>query len=298
VGPHPQGPWKDKLPEVLGPSDPSDWMSASTHDLLGLRGRPLCGPGTGDNMAAALGVALAPGDVAISLGTSGSVSAVSEQPTADATGAVAGFADATGGSFLSCARSTRRSPRTRSPACSASTTTGSPRWHWPPPRAPAVWVLVPYLAGERTPNRPGATGSLHGLRTDVTREQVARAAFEASRAASSTASTRSGVPVSTRRDDCCSSAAGRVRRVPPGVRRPQRTSGHDPVGREHVATGACVQAAAVLAGSAPDEVARAWGWVRVSWSSHCGHRTTRACGPGTQPRASRELQTLKQHHMG
>ena len=39
---------------------------------------------------------LRPGDVAISLGTSGTVFAVSDTPTADATGAVAGFADATG----------------------------------------------------------------------------------------------------------------------------------------------------------------------------------------------------------
>ena len=40
--------------------------------------------------------ALRPGDVAISLGTSGTVYTVSESPTADASGAVAGFADATG----------------------------------------------------------------------------------------------------------------------------------------------------------------------------------------------------------
>ena len=39
-------------------------------------------------------------------------------------------------------------------------------------------VLVPYLAGERTPNRPEASGSLHGIRPDVTPALVARAAFE------------------------------------------------------------------------------------------------------------------------
>ena len=53
-------------------------------------------PGTGDNMAAAIALGLRPGDVAISLGTSGTVYTVSESPTADAIGAVAGFADATG----------------------------------------------------------------------------------------------------------------------------------------------------------------------------------------------------------
>ena len=81
---------------MLGPTEPSDWVTASIHEQLRLRGRPLCGPGTGDNMAAALGVGLAAGDVAISLGTSGTVYAVADHPVADPTGAVAGFADATG----------------------------------------------------------------------------------------------------------------------------------------------------------------------------------------------------------
>jgi xylulokinase len=39
-------------------------------------------------------------------------------------------------------------------------------------------VLLPYFDGERTPNRPEATGVLAGLRTDVSREQLARAAVE------------------------------------------------------------------------------------------------------------------------
>jgi xylulokinase len=53
-------------------------------------------PGTGDNMAAALGLGLRPGDVVVSIGTSGTVFAVSETPAADPSGAVCGFADATG----------------------------------------------------------------------------------------------------------------------------------------------------------------------------------------------------------
>jgi xylulokinase len=39
-------------------------------------------------------------------------------------------------------------------------------------------VLLPYLDGERTPNRPGASGVLAGIRSDVTREQFARAAVD------------------------------------------------------------------------------------------------------------------------
>jgi xylulokinase len=40
-------------------------------------------------------------------------------------------------------------------------------------------VLVPYLDGERTPNRPDATGALHGLRiANATAANLARAAVE------------------------------------------------------------------------------------------------------------------------
>ena len=54
------------------------------------------GPGTGDNMAGALGVGLRSGDVAVSIGTSGTVYSVCDSPSADPSGIVAGFADATG----------------------------------------------------------------------------------------------------------------------------------------------------------------------------------------------------------
>ncbi|HEX4904302.1 MAG TPA: FGGY family carbohydrate kinase, partial [Acidimicrobiales bacterium] len=77
--------WDDAVPRVLGPNEQAgEWD-----------GIPV-GPGTGDNMAAALGLGLRPGDLALSLGTSGTAYCVSDEPTADETGAVAGFADATG----------------------------------------------------------------------------------------------------------------------------------------------------------------------------------------------------------
>jgi xylulokinase len=40
-------------------------------------------------------------------------------------------------------------------------------------------VLLPYYGGERTPNRPDATGTWSGLRPGTTRDDLARAAFEA-----------------------------------------------------------------------------------------------------------------------
>jgi xylulokinase len=51
---------------------------------------PAVAAGTGDNMAAGLGLSLEPGDVVVSLGTSGTAFARSATPAADASGLVAG----------------------------------------------------------------------------------------------------------------------------------------------------------------------------------------------------------------
>jgi xylulokinase len=134
--------------------------------------------GTGDNMAAALGVGLRPGDVMVSLGTSGTIAAVSEAPTADPHGAVAGFADATG-RFLPLVCTLNATKVTDAFArllgvdlAGLDALAGDAA-----PGADGL-VLVPHLDGERTPDRPDATGTLAGLRSGVTRAQVARAAFD------------------------------------------------------------------------------------------------------------------------
>lgn len=84
-----------RLPEVLGPADAAGQVRTAPSEASGLEGAVL-GAGTGDNMAAALGLGAEAGDVVVSLGTSGTAFAVSERPAADETGAVAGFCDATG----------------------------------------------------------------------------------------------------------------------------------------------------------------------------------------------------------
>ena len=124
--------------------------------------------GTGDNMGAALGLGLAEGDVAISLGTSGTVFAVSGHPTNDASGAVAGFADATGRLPAPGVHAQRDQGdrRDRAPARTRRATSST---SWPPDRAPGAGgvVLLPYFDGERTPNLPDATGTVAGLRSDT-----------------------------------------------------------------------------------------------------------------------------------
>lgn len=134
--------------------------------------------GTGDNMAGALGAALGPGDVLVSLGTSGVVCARSDRPTADPTGAVAGFADATGGFLpLVCTLNATKVTDTVARLLGADHRRLDRLALEAEPGAGGL-VLVPYLDGERTPNRPEATGTLRGLRSDATPEALARAAFE------------------------------------------------------------------------------------------------------------------------
>ncbi|WP_193613925.1 xylulokinase [Nocardioides lijunqiniae] len=137
------------------------------------------GPGTGDNMAAALGMGLGPGDVLISIGTSGVASAVSATPVADGTGTVTGFADAQGRylpmvTTMNAARILALQARWLGVDLDAlaDLAMGSE------PGARGVTVL-PYYGGERTPNRPSAVGTWTGLTETTTREDLARAAFEA-----------------------------------------------------------------------------------------------------------------------
>ncbi|MDE0545238.1 xylulokinase [Microbacterium sp. C7(2022)] len=156
------------LPRVLGPEE---WVT----DAAGRR----VGPGAGDNAGAALGLGAGPGDVVVSIGTSGTVFAVSETRTIDPTGTVAGFADCTGRflplvATLNAARVLDAIARLlgvehdelATLALAAETGAGG-------------LSLVPYFEGERTPNLPDATASLLGMTlASTTRENLARAAVE------------------------------------------------------------------------------------------------------------------------
>ncbi|HSI94108.1 MAG TPA: xylulokinase [Jiangellaceae bacterium] len=163
-----------RVPRVLGPAE----FVAAAHDGAVRRGTVI-GAGAGDNAAAALALDMRPGDVAISIGTSGVVSAVSSSPTADASGLVAGFADATGAFLpLACTLNASRVPDTAARMLGTDHAGLAELTRSAPPGADGL-VLVPYLEGERTPNRPAATGTLHGLRlSNTTPAHFARAAVE------------------------------------------------------------------------------------------------------------------------
>lgn len=158
-----------ELPRL--PSAPQEVMARTAGDAA-------IAAGTGDNMGAALGLSLGPGDVSVSIGTSGVCAMVSDTRPGDASGTVTGFADATG-RFLPMTTTINASRileagravlgvdhEEMSQLALASV-----------PGAHGV-TLLPYFDGERTPNRPGARATLTGMSTFTTREDVARAYVE------------------------------------------------------------------------------------------------------------------------
>jgi xylulokinase len=156
------------VPRVAGPHE----------DVGQTPGGVRLAPGTGDNMAAALGLDLRPGDVAVSLGTSGTVFAMADKPTADPTGVIAGFADATGRFLpLVC---TLNAARVVGAALqmAGSSLSDLDRLALATPDTEGL-VLLPFLDGERTPPLPHARGLLHGLtRTNATPGHLVRASVE------------------------------------------------------------------------------------------------------------------------
>jgi xylulokinase len=157
------------LPRVL---DPSEAAGRTPEGVL-------VGPGCGDNAGAALGLGAGPGDVIISIGTSGTVFAVADQQSHDNTGAVAGFADASGRflpliATLNAARVLVSAAKLLDVELDGLAELALRA----KPGSDGV-VLVPYFEGERTPNLPHAKASLHGLTlASSTRENLARAAHE------------------------------------------------------------------------------------------------------------------------
>lgn len=137
------------------------------------------GPGAGDNAGAALGLGLKPGEVAISIGTSGVVSLVSAVATHDPEGYVTGFADASGNYLpLVCTLNASRVVDTFRALLNMSHAEFSRAALCAPPGAEGL-VVVPYFEGERTPNYPDATGSIHGITCEnLTTSNIARAAIE------------------------------------------------------------------------------------------------------------------------
>jgi xylulokinase len=230
------------LPRVAGPSETVGRTSWGA----------VLSAGTGDNMGAALGLGLGEGDMTVSIGTSGTAYLVSPTPSADASGAVSGFADATGRflplvATVNAARVldvTARMLGTDAAGLSRLALTAAP--------GAEGLVFLPYLDGERTPNRPTANGVLRGLTThNTTPENLARAAVEAVLCSLADAIdyVTAGTGVAPRRIVLIGGAARSeaIRQVAPAI---FGVPVSVPEPAEDVALGAARQAAWALAGTA------------------------------------------------
>lgn len=239
--------WSACLPRVAGPSDPA-----------GDREGVLIAAGTGQTMSAALGVALEPRDLIVVVDGGITIATVRERPTEDATGTVAGFADATG-RFLPQVHLRN----------GTNVTDAVARWLGvdrnrfdqlalsAPPGAGGV-TLIPSFERERG-RHTGDGGFLAGLRSDVSPADLARAAVEGV-----VCSVLDGVDALRAADV---PVGGRISLIGPGARshafqRVLADMSQRPVAvpqGERIATGACVQAAAALRHEPPEHVAEAWG---------------------------------------
>jgi xylulokinase len=183
---------------------------------------------------------------------------VADAPTADASGAVAGFADATG-RFLPLVCTLNATKVLNATArLLAVDRAGFDALASAAPAGAGGLTLLPYFDGERTPNLPSATGLLAGLRSDVCREQLARAAVEGVVCGMLDAldALMAHAPVTSVVLTGGGARSAAVRQVFAdlcGV--PVSLSTAD----EAVATGACVQAAAVALEVDHQEVIRRWG---------------------------------------
>lgn len=251
--------WSDRVPRVLAADEPAGVIKAAIAAELGLSSELVVGAGTGDNMAAALGLGLQTGDVVVSLGTSGTAYTRASARARDESGAVAGFCDATG-SYLPLVCTLNATKVTDTVAA------------WQGTDAPGLAalaleagvddleaVLVPYFDGERTPNRPDARGEFTGLSTTTTREQLARAAHDgvicglldgvdALRATGAAADQRLILVGGGARSEAYRQRLAEI----------AGQSVHVPLNDESVAVGAAVQAAVVAGSDDFDDIATGW----------------------------------------
>ena len=256
------------LPRVLKPSDSVSWENR------------ILGAGCGDNAGAALGVD-AGNDVVVSLGTSGTAFVRSEVCARDTSGSVAGFADATGAFLpLVCTLNAARVLDSVTSMLGVDHRRFAELALEAPAGAEGL-VILPYFAGERTPNHPTASGSFLGATNDnLTPANIARAAIEGmlcGLADALDALADAGASLSNVRLVGGAAASEAVRRIAPSV---FAVPVSVPAPSEYVADGAARQAAWALNGRRPNwlldsplemYVGRATPWVRKRYASAREH---------------------------
>jgi xylulokinase len=170
----------DWLPPLGDSAGIAGTLSPARARAYGFATDVIVSAGGGDNMMGAIGTGnVTPGVVTASFGTSGTIYAFAPKPVVDPQGEIAAFCSSTGGwlPLLCTMNVTTVTEQVRTlfgqdhAALNAAVAAV-------PPGAGGL-VLLPYLAGERTPNVPAGSGVLLGLNPQTfSAGHVARAAME------------------------------------------------------------------------------------------------------------------------
>ncbi|MFB7511930.1 MULTISPECIES: xylulokinase [unclassified Streptomyces] len=250
------------LPEVAPTgATPVGTLTPAAAEALGLSPAVLVAAGTGDNMAAAVGLGLGGAGLldhpVVSLGTSGTVFAATRARPADP--GLSGFAAADGtylplGCTLNCTLAVDR----------FATLLGLDREDV---RPGGEVVVLPYLDGERTPDLPHAAGLVTGLRHATDPREILGAAYEG--AAFTVLRALDGLLAACGLDPADPAVRDRpIRLIGGGARgrawtdTVRRLSGRPvviPAAEELVALGAAALAAGAVTGADPVAVATGWG---------------------------------------
>jgi len=170
----------DWLPPLSASHEAAGTLSGPIARLHGFPAGVVVSAGGGDNMMGAIGTGnVVPGIITASFGTSGTIYAHASKPVVDPGGEIAGGCSSTGGwlPLLCTMNVTTVTERIRAlfdfdhaalDMAVAATPAGA-----------GGVVVLPYLAGERTPNVPDGSGVILGLDQDnITSGHLARAAME------------------------------------------------------------------------------------------------------------------------
>src|SRR5574341_62439 len=193
--------WEASLPPLGASLAILGQLRPEAAEALGLPSGIPVSAGGGDNMCAAIGSgAVNAGPVVVSLGTSGTVFSYRPEPAIDPEGEAAAFCSSTDGWLpLACTLNVTVATDWICKILALDHAGFEEALAASRPGADGL-TFLPYLGGERTPNRPHDAGILAGLRTRHGRNELVRAVVEGvtfGLAYAVQALVRTGVQVST-----------------------------------------------------------------------------------------------------
>ncbi|HCJ29703.1 MAG TPA: xylulokinase [Pseudomonas sp.] len=168
------------LPELIESDQPVGRLRPELAKRLGLNPKAIVSSGGGDNMMGAIGTGnISPGAITMSLGTSGTLYAYTDQPRISPQPSVATFCSSSGGWLpLICTMSLTNANGAIRDLLQIDLEQFNALAAKAPIGAEGV-TMLPFLNGERVPALPQATASLHGLTADnLTRANLCRAVIE------------------------------------------------------------------------------------------------------------------------